>query len=614
MKKLRTHYERELGALDGYAEEFAAEFPAEAGKAGMLGRASEDTHSGRIIQASALSNARTAQLIEDSDARFTEALLNVNYPHYLQPFPATAIVGPDLAAAADSLTTVGTIPRGTMMNAKLRDGTPCRFRSSYDMLLAPVLLSKVAFHPIIDIPPALPRPATVSSSLSIVIECGAGSLDLKQLALARLRVFIDADQSLCAITRDVLFMRAESAYIELAGEGGGAGWTALDSPPIRPVGFAPEDALIPFKASSHPAYRLLTEYFAFPEKFNFFDIDWPQLSQHLPAGCRRISLHLGLSGVAANSATARSLATLSSKNFLLACTPVVNLFRHSACPIDMTHTAPDYELIPNGAAHAHEIHSVDKVYVVRNSPKGQAITEFRPYYSLRHGEAGGHRGRYYLVRRDGVLALSKPGHEMRIALVDLDLDPMAVEHASVSIDLTCSNRDLAGGLRYGAAGGDLELEQSTAAFPLRFLRKPTPPHRFGSDAHWRLIALLSLSHSSLVRDGVDALKEILTLHDLPQSPVTQRQIGGITGLAHRPARTRLRKAGASCLVHGIEVLLTLDEDAFAGSGLHLFAQVLDHFFGLYVHINSYIQLTVLSQSSGEELIRCPPRNGAIHLV
>ena len=32
------------------------------------------------------------------------------------------------------------------------------------------------------------------------------------------------------------------------------------------------DALIEFDARSHPAYRLLTEYFAFPDKFNFIDL------------------------------------------------------------------------------------------------------------------------------------------------------------------------------------------------------------------------------------------------------------------------------------------------------------------------------------------------------
>ncbi len=612
MKKLRPYYERELGAMRGLNVEFATEFPAQAGMLGMEDGNCDDPHIERFIQATALANARTAQLIDDNDAKLTEALLNVNYPHYLQPFPSTAIVCVDMQAGVAQMTALGSIPRGSVLSAKARNAPVCKFQTVFDVPLTPLVLSKVAFHPIIDLPPALPRTAGVTAMLSIDLECQAGGFSLAQLKLDTVRPFINAEQSLCAITRDALFMHAKAAYLELDQ---GAGWIALKSVPIKPVGFAPREALLPYPAASHPAYRLLTEYFVYPEKFNFFDIDWPALARQLPPDCRRLSLHLGLAGVAADSHLARSLAELSSKNFVLGCTPAVNLFKRSACPIELTHKAPDYELIPDGGpADAYDIHSVDKVYSVREARHGQAVTEFRPYYSLRHGEAGGRHGRYYLVRRDPLKALSEPGHEMRIALVDLDLDPLAIPNAGVSIELTCTNRNLPSRLRYGGAAGDLTLEQATAGYPLRFLRKPTPQYRFSSDSHWRLISHLSLSHCALAADGLNRLKEMLTLYDLPQSSVSQRQIAGITALEHRSARSWLRDDGHSSLVHGIEVRVTLDEDAFAGTGLHLFALVLDHFFGLYVQLNSFSQLTILSQASGKELLRCQPRSGATTLV
>lgn len=614
MKKLRPYYERELGAMQGLNAEFAAEFPAQAGLLGMQDGNSDDPHIGRFSQGTALSNARTAKLIDDNDAKVTEALLNVNYPHYLQPFPSTAIVWVDMAAAVDKMTTLGNIPRGSMLSATMADTPVCQFRTVFDVPLTPLVLSKVAFRSYLNLPLSLPRPADVTSALSIDIECGAAGLGFAQLKLNTVRPYINAEQTLCAITRDALFLRAKAAYIELE-DSAGASWIALPRVPIAPVGFATGEALIPYPASSHPAYRLLTEYFVYPEKFNFFDIDWPALAPHLPPDCRRLTLHLGLSGIPVDSHIARSLAQLSSQNFVLGCTPAVNLFKRSACPIELTHTAPDYALLPDGGRPgAYDIHSVDKVSVVRESRHGQALTEFRPYYSLRHGEAGGRHGHYYLLRRDAVKAISDPGHEMRIALVDLDLDPLAIPDASVSINLTCTNRDVPGRLRYGGAAGDLTLEQATGAYPLRFLRKPTPQHRFGTDAHWRLISQLSLSHCSLAPDGLDRLKETLLLYDLPQSSVSQRQIAGITALERRPARTWLRDGGRSSLVHGIEVRVTLDEEAYSGTGIHVFAMVLDHFFGLYVQLNSYAQLTVLSQASGKELLRCPPRSGAINLV
>jgi len=265
-------------------------------------------------------------------------------------------------------------------------------------------------------------------------------------------------------------------------------------------------------------------------------------------------------------------------------------------------------------ASAFDIYSVDRVRALRNTARGQTLTEFRPYYAVQHGDAGNRAGQYYLVRRDPAKAITQPGHETRIAFVEPDLDPLAPPDTSVSIDLTCTNRDLPTQLRYGSAEGDLELEQATGGSTLRFLQRPTAQCRFGPDAHWRLIAHLSLSLTGLVQAGASGLCEMLTLYDLRESAIARSQIAGIKALQQRPARAWLRNDGHTSLVHGVEVRLTLDEDAFAGTSLHLFTQVLDHFFGLLVHLNSFTQLTVIAHATGKELLRCPPRHGAINLL
>jgi type VI secretion system protein ImpG len=610
MKAIRLYYERELSTMQSFNAEFAAEFPAQAGQLGMEGGQRNDPHIERFIQATALSNARIAKLIDDNDYKVTEALLQLNYPHYLQPFPSTAIVRVDPSAGLATMTAPGLIPRGATLVARSADGPSCRLRTVFDVHITPVVVTKVIFQSYFNLPPAMPRPAAVTTMLSIDIESKAATLGLGLVQLDRLRLFIDAEPSLCATTRDLLFMHAMAAYLEIDGN-----WLALPTVPLKAVGFDPHDAVLPRSNLSHPAYLLLSEYFVNPEKFNFFDIDWQVLVPHLPATCRRLTLHLGLAGVAADTHTGRALSQLSSENFVPGCTPVVNLFKHAACPIELTHMTPDYALLADGVyADVCDIYSVDKVTTVQKSRHGQTLTEFRPYYSLRHGEAGGRHGRYYVVRRDELAALRHPGHATRIALVDLDLDPLDVADASVSIELTCTNRDLPSRLCYDSAGSDLKLEGATDGYPLRFLRRPTPQYRFNAQDHWRLIAHLSLSHCALSADGLHLLQETLTLYDLPQSSVSQRQIAGIVALEQRETSLWLRDDGHSALVRGLAVRVTLDEDAFAGTGIDLFVSVLDHFFGLYVHCQSFTQLTVFSHASGKELIRCHPRNGARKLV
>lgn len=72
--------------------------------------------------------------------------------------------------------------------------------------------------------------------------------------------------------------------------------------------------------------------------------------------------------------------------------------------------------------------------------------------------------------------------------------------------------------------------------------------------------------------------------------------------------TAWRHDPAPLLVRGTVVQLSLDEDAFAGTGLRLFAQVLERFFPLYVHGHSFTRLRIASARDGRRLYRgeaCP---------
>jgi type VI secretion system protein ImpG len=404
------------------------------------------------------------------------------------------------------------------------------------------------------------------------------------------------------------------AYAEADGNGR---WIPLAAIPLQPAGFGEDESLIDFPARSHTAYRLLTEYFCFPEKFNFFDIDLAALTAALPAGTRTITLHLALSGLRADSNAARILGTLSATNLLPGCTPVVNLFRQRGEPIRLTHTTASYPVLADARrAFAFEVQSIDSVRLVRQTPQGESIVEFRPFYSLRHGQMPDKSGHYWIMRRDPLLAERSPGYETQISLVDIDFDPADVETDTLSIELTCTNRDLPALLSYGVRGGDLFIEGGSTVQAISFLRKPTPSHRFerGRGAHWRLISHLSLNHLSLSGGGIAAFREMLTLYDLPRSPATQRQIGGLLAVEHRPATAWLPGNPFACMVRGIEVRLTIDEEAFVGSGVDAFAHIVERFLGLYVHANSFTQLVIISNKTGGELLRCTPRSGDLSLL
>ncbi|MFZ6648920.1 type VI secretion system baseplate subunit TssF [Undibacterium sp. TJN25] len=614
MDELLPYYERELGFLRRYSREFSERYPKIAGRLLMVGEVCEDPHIERMIQSFALLNSRISKRLDDDYPEFTEALFDVLYPHYLRPFPSCSIARMDYSAAAAQLTAASEIPRGTELATRPVKGVACKFKTVYDVTVAPIRLSQARFNAIASPPEAVVLPPKASSTISITLDATSMQAGFAQLNLPSLRAFIDGESSFCAGLRDSLFMRTLCAYVEVDQNGR---WLPLAKTPIAGVGFDESEALIPFAPRSHPAYRLLTEYFTFPEKFNFFDIDMTSINKLLPTASRSFTLHLVLGGLRADSNMARMLGNLSANNVLLGCTPVINLFKQRGDPIRLTHAAAHYPVVADSRrAFAYEVHSIDSVKLVRQTPQGESITEFRPFYSLRHGETSEKEGHYWVAHRDEMVALKSPGYETEISIVDIDFDPAIVETQTLSLELTCCNRDLPASLTYGLPGGDLFLEGGSMVRAISFLRKPTESHRFerGRGAHWRLISHLSLNHLSLSKGGLEAFQEMLRLYDLPRSATSQRQIGGVIDIEHKAAKAWLPGNPFACLVRGIEVRLTIDEESFVGSGIHVFAHIVERFLGLYVTANSFTQLVIVSNRTGEDLLRCLPRSGDLSLV
>ena len=332
----------------------------------------------------------------------------------------------------------------------------------------------------------------------------------------------------------------------------------------------------------------------------------------MPKQCRQFTLHLPLKGVRSDSHEARLLSGVSGDNLLPGCTPVVNLFAKSGVPIRLTHTEPDYALLADAThAFAYDIHSIEAVTVVRKDEAGERLSTFLPLYASLQGsqaEHGPEQGQYWLARRDETVAAISPGHEMRLCLIDPQFSPSSAACATVSTQLLCSNRDLPTQLHYGLPGGDLLAEDVPDGIPARFLRKPTPSMRFLADTHWRLIAHLSLNYSGLTQSGLGEFQKMLSLYDLPRSPTTQRLIQGIVTLEHGSTRAWMPTVPFPTLMPGIAIRLGIDEQAFVGSSIYIFAQVLQRYFALNSQLNCFSQLTLLSQRSSEELIRCPERS------
>jgi type VI secretion system protein ImpG len=630
MKDLLPYFEAELSRLRGSAKHFATEYPKIAGRLMLGSDVAEDPHVERLIQSFALLAARVHKRLDDDFPLLVESLLDVLYPHYLRPFPSCSIAQFDLGSAAGQLSAPALIERGTLLNSRPVRSVTCRFRAAYDVQLAPVKLSAASYRHVVGAPEGTRVPSGATSALSIQLDLQSAQISWGALG-PTLRVYLDGEASLVSALRDALCHRVLGVMVQTAPH---APWAGPFREPVQVAGFGDDEALIDYEERSHPAYRLLTEYFAYPEKFNFLDLPLPRdsvlalKSDDPRAGIpRTVQLHFVMSGLAADADAGRLLETVSARNFLLGCTPVVNLFEQNAEPVRVTHTKTRYPVVVDARrAYGYEIYSIDKVFRVKQTPHGESIDEFHPFFSLQHDDLlndddmpAGTRvagSRYWHAQRDEAVAVTSPGYETELSIVDIDFEPTQPQTDTLSIQVTATNRDLPALLSFGNAGGDLFIEGGSVAREIRLLRKPTSSHRFERNrgSLWRLVSHLSLNHLSISGRGIDALKEMLRLYDLPRDAANRRQIDGLVSVEFVPATAWLPGEPFATFVRGTEIRLSVDEQSFVGTGLGLFAQLLDRFFGLYVHINSFSQLTVLSARTQQPLYSCPPRNGSTALV
>jgi type VI secretion system protein ImpG len=183
---------------------------------------------------------------------------------------------------------------------------------------------------------------------------------------------------------------------------------------------------------------------------------------------------------------------------------------------------------------------------------------------------------------------------------------------TLTVRTTCTNRDLPAQLPFGNPAGDFELEGNTPVKRIVSLTEPTRPVRppMGGMALWRLISHLSLNYLSLVEGGRSAFQEILRLYDFSQTPGAERMIQGITAVSSRPHFARVVSDAGIAFARGTRVELELDESHYVGSGVYLFASVIEQFLALYTSLNSFTQLVAKTrQRKGEILREWPPRAG-----
>ncbi len=613
LEDLLPYYEQELTYLRELSGEFAQRYPKIARRLSLEGDQSEDPHVERIIEAFAFLTARIHRKLDDEFPEITEAFMQVLYPHYTRPFPSCSILQFETDPDKPEIAARHTIPRHHPAISPPVGGMPCRFRTCYEVDLYPLTLKNARLQ--LAQGSEYLRRIAPSAAAAITLDFETqGALPVGQIKLDKLRFFLDGDAALMHLLYELLMASVLRVRVS-NGTDDPARVVELPASALRPVGFEADESLLDYDERTFAGYRLLTEYFAFPDKFLFVDLtglDAPQL-RHTG---NHLRVQILLSRFPDTERHNRLSQTLSVNNFKMGCTPVINLFPQAAEPIRLSHQKSTYPVAVDGRRPlAYEVISIDSVTSVEKNGTQDSIHEVPSFYSIHHhAREEKQRAFWYATREPSVREFDK-GTDLDIAFVDLNFMPQRPEFEVLSINLTCSNRDLPAQLPFGGSSSgthtDFTLPQISIVKRARPLRKPTaslrPPNKRG--LQWRLISHLSLNHLSIVSQGKEALQEMLTLYNYTQSQSAARQIQGILSIDSRPSTTRVAGKHFSGFVRGMDVTLTLDEQAFVGTGMVLFGSVMERFFALYCGPNSFTRLTLRTQQQEQEIAKWPARTG-----
>ncbi|HEX6278710.1 MAG TPA: type VI secretion system baseplate subunit TssF [Pyrinomonadaceae bacterium] len=622
--ELLGFYEQELVFLRRMGAEFARKYPKIAARLELEEEKVEDPHVERMIEAFAFLSGRVALKLSDELPEITESLLNLLYPHYLAPIPSMAIAQFTFGSPNDKLTAVQTLERGSRLSSRPVEGTSCLFRTCYNVDLAPIELESAALE---SPAPKDSRGRFAECSIRMSFRCfGNGNLhELKMKDEDRhpesLRFYLDGDPQLVYPLYQILFTNAVSIEFRPREQPIGDGMlktitnirlklpdpVVLDAKSaIRSVGFTEDEALLPYTKRSFPGYRLLSEYFAFPYKFLFFDVFGLDKAVAAKFGSH-FDLIIHLRDVIP------PIAPITAETFRMGCSPIINLFSRLGDPIYLSQQKYEYHVIPD--VHRQlttEIYSIDDV--VSTDPGSGATRQFSPFYSLKHAYGEQLEKAFWYATRRASQRQNDDGTEMFMSFVDSQFNPRVPAVEVVNVRATCTNRDLPSKLPFGGKEGDFEVEGTALLSRARCLTKPTetirPPQRRA--AQWRLISHLNLNFLSLVNneDGSpEALQEILHLYNFDDSSVTRKHILGISKIEARKAIRQIGGRVGTGFVRGLETTVTFDEEQFVGSGLFLFASVLERFLGLYSSLNSFNQMIVRSEQREEDIMVFPVRAG-----
>lgn len=612
--RLLRFYNDELGYLREAAREFGEEHETVAARLGLKTPTEVDPYVERLLEGVAYLGARVQLKLHDQYPEFTHHLLHAIQPHYLAPMPSICVAGFEPKEGDPVLVAGHLVPRGAELTATASEqgNAPVPFRTGHDVTLWPLKITEVEYlaSRAAVAPFAAAADVRAEAGLRLRFEATGGA-DLSKVLPTNLPLYLAGGESVPGELYRQMIGETLAVLGRSADAAANAPWARLPAP--TQIGFEDHQALLPAEQRTFRGYRLLSEYFACPERFLFVDLQEPgRAFRQSPRACDIVLLF--------SRSSATLTGALEPNNFRLYATPAINLFEKQLGRVQVTpyeheyHVVPDrtkpldYEVFRLLEVKAFDRENVNARTVAPLYAFGALLydwrealfytTQLRPRrLSTREQRV---RKRTEYVGTETWISLTAPGDAARLDSIQ-----------ELAVRALVTNRELPELLQF--RGDTHFLISGVPARSVSVLRAPTRPRSpLGmGEAAWRVIGHLTPNYATLAPEDHDdpaVLRDHLALYGHQDDAALRKQIDGVLAIRSRKVARRVPGLDRMAIARGHRISIKLDDAAFERSRMFLFSAVLERFLCEFASINSFTETCFESPQEGE-FARWQPRIG-----
>lgn len=604
---IEKYFEREYNYLQTAGEDFAKKHPTLGSRLRMSEHERKDPFVERLYEGFAFLAGRIQERLDDEFPEIAGGILEILFPNLLKPFPSCSILqakhksgaiskpviikkGSEIQTQTGKYKVKYKVYAGVSEKSRLTEkDEPAEFifRTTQDLVVRPLRLEEVLIE----------ESSKGITSLILRIQ-PERNVDFDSLEMNNFQLFLFGSSSIKYELLYYLINFVSSVSVrELKDKA--AVFTKINNYKILVPGLFEDDhnvldsSILPYSKQTFDGFNLLQEYFSFQEKFFFVNIlGLDEFKGSGQSNLFEIKIDFNRRLLKEKWPT--------SKNVLLHCTPIVNLFSRFTEEVIVNQRLPEYYIVPDiDRRKSREVYSVDKISgISENKIEQYKYIPISSHDILDTSDPDYNYKRFFSIfRRSQISDMA----ETYIRLFGPSMEEADFPRETLHVEATLSNGFLPSAyLEVGSIREPINfpagIEASNITIPTEVLEGPDKNNYL-----WSLIAHLSVSYTSL--SEVETLKNILNLYNWfkAHNHPNKKRIEGIKKV-HKPII--ISKIKNRNIIRGIEFHVEVDLKEFEyGEGeINLYGTILNAFLSQYVTINSFVQLKITESGTNKEYV------------